>query len=420
MPSIDSLPLHILMDVFKYVKLHFPPTYIPRHSVYNDLEDSSDVVAVDFILTQVCKAWRFAFFKLTGDTLAIFFYHGNYTLGLSDPLRVQLLRSLFLLSRPTLDTYDRVFHQINVTNLQKVFFRDAVSYNQGRARAAIIERIANAFTSAKKHLCLKKFFLETENLNDANVGPSLQALLDSLKEAPIEEFFLQDRTYYLSSRCHLRFNTVHEKLTTIKLSDSFIFDDLAAAAPNLQSFSLLGEGELEEGEVIGLYPMTNVVLPKLRKLWWNGNNWADSLITLPPVTLSAIKEINIFMYNDDTITTSLTKLLPHTRSLESLTLAYYKQHKGAGNGVPDMQTLSNIIRTTSATLRHISLPVSYDNPDALLTMLQNKPSLRKVELFSSRLRIRGLARIRAVTGVDVDVKDLGGFELREVEDEDEQ
>ncbi|KAJ3045186.1 hypothetical protein HDV00_011056 [Rhizophlyctis rosea] len=399
MASVSSLPSHLLMDIIKYVKLQSPETHHRRY-----------YVGVDFFLAQVSKAWRFATFKLTGDTLNSFFHHEEYTLPFGDPLRVQLLRTLSLVLNSSFDTYQRVFSQINVTNLQEVRLLEPGVWGGNRDRR-IIECVANAFANAEKPLRLQKFDLESASLDQTT---SFQGLLDSLQGAPLQKLSLQDLFDERSIRYHFRLNALHQKLTTLDLAQSIVLDDLTSAAPNLQSLFLLWGGDGNEGT----YPMANVVLPNLRRVYWDGHNWADSLLTLPPATLSVIKELDVDMNNSDTLVSCITKVLPHTRTLESFSIAYYKMYKaGLDEDLPSLQTLVYLVSTTSPDLRRISIPVNEYDPDVLITMLQNKPSLRKVELFTDMHRRKyETSRIRAATGAEVVVRSMFGTELERPDD----
>ncbi|KAJ3040046.1 hypothetical protein HDV00_011495 [Rhizophlyctis rosea] len=392
MASISCLPLDVFMDIIKYLIQNAVPTPPSQNK-----HDRRDQLCQLLCPSQYSKAWRFATFKLDpGDTFAPFDQSSNFALPLGDPLRVQLLRSLTV-NNSTPKTCNQILRHVNLTGLQQVRFATATQRRRvwfpyttreerdehERHQAAGIECIANAFVSAQKPLRLREFSLEIPIAGKKYIRKSLQKLLNSFEGAPLEELCLRRRFNsqpFYRNWCALRVNAIHRKLTSIKISQHVVLDDLAAAAPNLQSLSVF----VDSFETERVYSMTDFMLPNLRKVSWEGDNWAASLLTLPSATLSVIKDLDTELSWPESLAASISKVLPCLRSLETFTVTH-------GNGwergwldwrdIPSIQHLSQVISTTSTTLHHISLPGTAYDPDVLIGMLQKKPSLRHVTLF---------------------------------------
>ncbi|KAJ3036901.1 hypothetical protein HDV00_002246 [Rhizophlyctis rosea] len=394
MATIYSLPLPLLMNILDLVKLAAPARR--RRNI-----------GVDFYLAQVCKTWRIATFKLNpGDALNPFLYHGEYKLGL-DPLRVQLLRSICI----SAGACQRVFPKIDITNLQEVHLSGTGSWHRYSGGGKTLEYITTAFANAEKPLRLKTFSFDVGNLGDATSRRALQALLDTFQGAPLEDLTLEGgrdddiHKQDLNTRHHFCLNATYNALTSLHLSESIAFDDLSSAAPNLESLSLHGSAWGDQSAVC--YPMQSLILPKLRKINYDGDAWGNGILTLPLSTISVIKELELNMHNTENLVSYITIILARAQSLERFTLTFYQMYKEGYGDLPTIQTLSQILQTTSPTLRRLTIPVEDYDPDTVIAMLLNKPSLQEVELFTRAKMARyEVAKVCELTGVDFVLSDM--------------
>ncbi|KAJ3043601.1 hypothetical protein HDV00_004702 [Rhizophlyctis rosea] len=391
--TIQHLPLETLVRVAQYVR---------RLDRYDDHHNR---------LAQVDKGFRIASFLVhPGDTLSRFQTEVTLCRGLSDPMRVLYLRSLFLMIGITPSTLHLVLTLIDLSTLRILALDDP---------GDLLPTIAADFSNLERPLGFESFTLHTRGVEDPNSWQFLQQIVNSLAGAPIKQLVLKTESNNAQHH-HLRFNKTLDLLVSISISSVFVLDDLTTATPNLVTLTI------DHGRRIAtdLYPMHHILLPNL-SIQWVGDCWAESISSLPLATRNTLHSLDIRSFANH-ISDTIPTLLPYIPNLKIIRLRPWTFDANKTDDFPTLATLKSIL-TQCTSLTRVDIPLLYYDADELIQEIRSCSSLESVsfvlgnskdeyELARVRRETHKLVSLRGVWNVFSEIKDWAWLE----EDTEEQ
>ncbi|KAJ3043573.1 hypothetical protein HDV00_004673 [Rhizophlyctis rosea] len=360
--TVQHLPLEDLVRIAGYVR---------RFDIYDRHHQR---------LARVDRGFRTASFLLhPGDTLSEFRTESALLVGLKDPQRIMHLRSLTLMTGPGAPFNRHVLNVINVSALRVLSLDD---------NGDLLPIIAAGFSQVKKRFQLQTFTLYTAGIADPQLWPDLQHVTDALAGSPLCELVLTSDADVpeVASHCHLNLSDTFHLLESVTLTSQFVFDDLAASAPNLRTLTI---DHGKRADTIP-YPTDHIAIANLDEFAYVGDGWVEAISNLPSSTRDTLKSLNIRSYQNN-LNDNLASLLPHIRHIQNFRICP----------------------------RSVDVPLYDYNPDGLIEAIKLCASVEGVSLvLAKKSEDYEVARVRRETRTPVGFRGVWDLD-REIKADDE-
>ncbi|KAJ3037529.1 hypothetical protein HDV00_001642 [Rhizophlyctis rosea] len=338
---INNLPRHVLEAIFTHLQ---PPTGLLKtvYPINKTPNPETPNRPIEIHLAQVCALWRDVSFTLrNGDCLNPLplrpyglqkelarphapSFDSGFHLLLNDPKRVAAVRTLtfrdtwkYLGPPATAFTYKHVFNSVDVTKLRQLTIGDCVS------SLFLVEFVPQLLT-LRDSLCLREFDFTLKEATPAAHAVGLANLLFLLQHCPLTSLALDITLNHhrMQQPWIIPLGTARY-LEKLWINHDIIIADLAAAAPNLKSFTLFGNNDFRIE--FGAFPPIYLTHASLKKISITDMDYTFVLQTIPATTLRNVAILDIQLMSltsphPDAVYEQLAVSMSSLESLKRLTL----------------------------------------------------------------------------------------------------